>query len=344
MLELDVHFTLAGRSLVKLAALQNRLSGKSHTKAVNRDLITAADLAGFDMVIDAAGPFQNSTTAVIRAAIDAKVDYIDLADGREFVAQIAQFDAAARAAGVSIITGASSVPALSHAVIDAITVGWAAIDSIKIGIFPGNRAPRGLAVVEAILSYVGKPVRVFRDGAWQSLPAWGRTHRWPIAMVGKRWASICDTPDLDLLVARYAPRRSAEFFAGLELGVMHVGLAALSLLVRWRLIRSLKPLARPLRHVANWMLPFGSDVGAMQVLVRGQNREGQNVEATWTLRAEGNRGPYVPTLAALALIRLRRDARLPEGAQSCAGLIRLDRFRDDFDALEIERSLEVVAQ
>ena len=184
-------------------------------------------------------------------------------------------------------------------------------------------------------------MRVFRESAWQSLPGWGHTHRWPIAMVGNRWASICDTPDLDLLVARYAPRRSAEFFAGLELGLLHLGLAAFSLPVRWRLISTLKPLARPLRHIANWMLPFGSDVGAMLVLVCGQNRDGQEVQATWTLRAEGNRGPYVPALAALSLIRMRRDGQLPLGAQSCAGLIRLDSFRDDFDAIGIERSLEI---
>ncbi len=341
--EPDVALTLAGRNLDNLLSLQRRLESNYTLLQINRDTITAADLTDFDLVIDAAGPFQNSTTAVIQAAIEAGVDYVDLADGREFVAQIGQFDDAARAAGVAIITGASSVPALSHAVIDAVTVGWRAIDTIKIGIFPGNRAPRGLAVVKAILSYAGKPVRVFLDGAWHSLPAWGHTHRWPIAMVGKRWASICDTPDLDLLVARYNPRRSAEFFAGLELGLLHLGLAAFSLPVRWGLVSTLRPLARPLRQIANWLLPFGSDVGAMQILVKGQNRDGQKIEATWTLRALGNRGPYVPTLAALALIRMHRDGQLPIGAQSCAGLIRLDKFRDDFDALGIERSLDVAA-
>jgi Saccharopine dehydrogenase NADP binding domain len=340
--EPGVRLTLAGRDLGKLKALRKRLGAECAVVSLDRDTITPDQFSGYDLVIDAAGPFQQSATTVIEGAITARVDYLDLADGREFVANIGRFDAAARDAGVSILTGASSVPALSHAVIDAVTVGWSAIDTIKVGIFPGNRAPRGRAVIEAILSYAGKPVRVFMDGAWQQQPAWGLTHRWAIEGVGTRWASVCDTPDQDLLVARYAPRRSAEFYAGLELGVMHLGLAALSLFVRWRLFRSLKPLARPLRHIADWLLPFGSDIGAMQVIVCGNNREGQRVEAKWTLRAFGNCGPYVPTLAALAVIRMRRDGQKhAPGARDCAGLLRLDKFRTDFDALGIGRSLEI---
>jgi hypothetical protein len=342
LLEPGVHLTLAGRNISKLETLRTRLGADCAVVSLDRDGIKPDQLSGYDLVIDAAGPFQQSSTAVIEAAITAGADYLDLADGREFVTNIGRFDATARQAGVSILSGASSVPALSHAVIDAVAAGWRSIDTIKVGIFPGNRAPRGLAVIEAILSYAGKPVRVFSDSAWQQQPAWGLTHRWAIEGVGTRWASVCDTPDQDLLVERYAPRRSAEFYAGLELGVMHLGLAALSLPVRWRLLRSLKPLARPLQHIADWLLPFGSDVGSMQVVVCGNNREQQPVEAKWTLRASGNCGPYVPTLAALALIRMMRDGhKQAPGARNCAGLLRLDRFRTDFDALGIERSLEM---
>ena len=41
-------------------------------------------------------------------------------------------------------------PPPTNAGIDALTDGWHSIDRIRIGIFPGNRAPRGLAVVQAI--------------------------------------------------------------------------------------------------------------------------------------------------------------------------------------------------
>lgn len=333
--------TLAARDDAKLTALAARL-GNVAVRRIDRDRIATADLAGQDVVVDAAGPFQTSAPTVIEAAVAAGISYIDLADGRAFVAAIGDYDGAALSAGVSVTTGASSIPALSHAVIDALTRRgtpdqWACIDDIKIGIFPGNRAPRGLAVIKAILSYVGHPVRVWREGGWTHTRGWGQTHRWSIPGVGPRWASACDTPEQDLLVARYLPRRSAEFFAGLELSILHLGLAALAFPVRRGWIKSLAPLARPLRAAANLFLPLGSDIGAMDVVVEGRDAKDRPSTARWTLRAAGNRGPYVPTLAALAMLRRLRDGTGPApGARACSGLLTLADFARDFAALDIE--------
>jgi hypothetical protein len=333
-----IALTLAARDRAKLDALAARLGGLP-IRIVDRERLTGADLAGFDLVVDAAGPFQASAPTVIEAAIAARVSYVDLADGRDFVAAIGAHDAAAKNAGVSLTTGASSIPALSHAVLDALIARWDRIDHIRIGIFPGNRAPRGLAVVQAILSYVGHPVRVWRGGRWTAVPGWGMTQRWAVPGVGKRWASVCDTPEQDLLVARYRPADSAEFFAGMELSILHLGLALLALPVRWRWLRSLQPAARPLLAIARLLLPFGSDVGAMEVRVDGQDADGKATAARWTLRADGNRGPYVPTLAALAMLRRFRAGQPPApGARVCAGMLALAEFAADFAALGIATS------
>lgn len=333
--ETGLALTLAARSTAKLDALAARLGGLP-TRTLDRTELTPADLAGFDLVIDAAGPFQSSAPTVIEAAIAARVPYADLADGRDFVAAIGAHDIAAKAAGISITTGASSIPALSHAVIDELVAGWREVESLRIGIFPGNRAPRGLAVVQAILSYTGHPVRVWRDGAWTSVSGWGMLHRWRIEGVGKRWASVCDTPEQDLLVARYRPSKAAEFFAGMELSILHLGLALLALPVRRGWFASLRPAARPLLAIARLLLPFGSDVGAMEIIAEGRDAAGEVRRARWTLRADGNRGPYVPTLAALALMRRFRDGNPPpDGARACSGLLALSEFASDFAALGI---------
>ena len=331
---------LAARDRSRLEALAAQLGPPATFRCVNRDSITAADLAGVDVVVDAAGPFQGSGPQVIEAALAARVHYVDLADARDFVAAIPRFDAAARAAGIAVVCGASSIPALSHAVIDALTAGWRKIETIKVGIFPGNRAPRGLSVVEAILSYAGRPVRVFVEGKWLLLPGWGRTHRWRVAGIGARWASICDTPDQDLLVARYRPTLSAQFFAGVELSVMHLGLALLCWPVRLGLVRSLRPAAWLLHRIATWLRPFGSDRGAMEVKVTGLDAAGARVCRVWTLDATGNAGPYVPVLPALAVLRRLRDGPgLPVGAAACAGMLALGELDADFDSLGIVRTL-----
>nr|WP_137678048.1 saccharopine dehydrogenase NADP-binding domain-containing protein [Parerythrobacter lutipelagi] len=338
--EPGVALTLAGRTRLKLDAVADDLVPRPAVLPLDRNSIEPKHLEPFDLVIDAAGPFQASAAQVIVAALGSGTAYVDLADGRQFIRDFPAFDDAARRCGVPLITGASSIPALSHAVLDRSTAGWRAIDDIHIGIYPGNRAPRGLSVVEAILSYVGQPVRVFRAGEWQRVPGWGMTHRETIPGVGKRWSSVCDTPEQDLLVERYRPRRSAEFFAGLELGILHCGLALCSQPVRWGWLQSLRPFSKAMLGLSQLFLPFGSDRGAMTVVARGEDGTGRPIESRWTLVADANRGPYVPTLAALAMIRLFRDGRGPSaGAHVCAGILGLQDFEADMAKLGITHSL-----
>ncbi|MDJ0978070.1 MAG: saccharopine dehydrogenase NADP-binding domain-containing protein [Erythrobacter sp.] len=332
-----IDLTLAARGLSKLSALAQGLSRPVKSLALDRASLTAQDLAGFDLVIDAAGPFQASHMRVVESAMAAGVDYMDLADGRDFVQAFTRYDEAAKGAGMALTAGASSIPALSHAVIDHITQGWSAIDTLRIGIYPGNRAPRGLAVVEGILSYVGRPVRVFRKGRWRDVPGWGLLHREKLPGVGKRWASVCETPEQDLLVERYAPRRSAEFYAGLELGLLHLGLALMALPVRWGWVESLRPFSRPMLTIAKWFLPFGSDRGGMSVYASGEDEHGRSLARRWFLKANANRGPYVPVLAAMAMLRRYRAGWRPDpGARVCSGFLSLADFEADFARLGIE--------
>ena len=170
-----------------------------------------------DSVVDAAGPFQNAAPTVARAAIAAGLHYVDLADARDFVAAFPELDATARAANIAALTGASSTPALSNAVLDDLTADWREITSVEVAISPGARAPRGRSVVEAILSWTGRPVRVFEDGDWRSRSGWSGLVTREFGAAGRRRLSLCETPDLDLLPARFRPTRSALFLAGLEL-------------------------------------------------------------------------------------------------------------------------------
>lgn len=290
------------------------------------EALRALRLAG---IVDAAGPYQalargGDPYALARAAIAAGLPYADLADARDFVAGFAALDAAARAAGVSALTGASTTPALSNAVLDRLTAGWRRVDAIEIAMVPGNRAPRGLSVMRSILSYAGRPVRVWRDGAWATRPGWGLPGRVIIPGLGRRLASLCETPDLDILPARFPTVRTADFRAGLELEALHLGLWLASLPVRLRLLPSLLPLARPFLRMAGLVDRLGSDRGGMVVRACGADEAGRPAAATWTLLAEAGDGPFVPTLPALALVRRwLAGPPLPPGAGPCVGLLDL---------------------
>ncbi|MBP6877736.1 MAG: DUF4166 domain-containing protein [Phenylobacterium sp.] len=286
-------------------------------------------------VIDAAGPFQHSAMLLPRAAIALGAHYIDIADGRDFVAGFAAaLDVEARSAGVLAVTGASSTPALSNAALDALTVGWTRLERVTVAISPGARAPRGLSVVRAILSYVGRPVRVFSGGRWGDEAGWSGLRRIAFPGLGRRLGSLCETPDLDLMAGRV--EQEARFLAGLELAPLHLGLWLMSWLVRLRVVRSLEPAARPLRAVADLAAGLGSDRGDMVVLAEGRGADGAARRSRWSLAAQANAGPTVPVAAAAAVLRGLVDGRVEaRGAQACVGLVTLDDIVGELAGLPI---------
>jgi saccharopine dehydrogenase-like NADP-dependent oxidoreductase len=340
--EKGIALILAGRRRAPLDALAAEI-GHNAVAVLDRAALTADDLRrlAVGLVIDASGPFQLMEPHVIETAIAAGVHYLDIADGREFVIGVSQFDAAAKAAGVAVISGASSTPALTNAAFDQIIKDWQRIDHLLVSISPSNRQPRGRAVVEAILSATGQKLRIFSDGAWRAEYGWGALCRLGFPNVGTRWASLCDTPDLDLMVARYQPRVGAEFLASLELPVMHLGLSFLGRVTRAGVLRSAVPLTVPLAWMADRLEPFGNDMGGMIAEAKGQDVDGQPIARRWWLAAKGAIGPNVPVLGALALARKIRDGTLGwTGAAPCAGFLTLADFEPDFAALGMETGVD----
>jgi saccharopine dehydrogenase-like NADP-dependent oxidoreductase len=291
------------------------------------------------VLIDAAGPFQNSGMQLIEACIAAGVNYIDLADARDFVTRVPSLDAQAKAAGVFVISGASTTPALSHAVIEHFTEGWQSIHSIFVGITPGNRAPRGEAVVRAILSYAGAPFTMFANGGWREVTGWSGNERRAIPGIGSRNFVHCETPDQDLLVQRFQPKASAVFKAGLELGIMHHGLRVLAWLRSIRVLNNLVTLTPALLIAANVLKIFGTDKGGMLVEVKGKDATGKPSIAVWSLLAEQGVGPNVPGMPALALV-LKRD-KLKPGARAAAGEVALAEVLPHFARLGIITSRRI---
>lgn len=338
------------RSLPVIAAGRNGDKAKAFAKEVRRDVPDAriegmalpADrleeaLSGLRpaVLVHAAGPFQGQDYAVAEACIRAGIPYVDLADGREFVTGFSRLDAAARAAGVLAVTGASTVPGLSAAVIDDLRADFARLGAIRIGIAPGNRAPRGLAVIEAILGYTGKPVPVRRGGVPATVHGWQDLKRIELPGLGKRWFSACDVPDLDLLPTRFPELQEVSFHAGLELGPMHLGLWALSWPVRWGLVPSLAPLAPLIQKVAGWFESFGCDRGGMFVHLAGTGRDGLPLERRWTLIAERGDGPWIPAIPAALVARRLASGQLGVGAMACGGLFTVADFMAEVADLAI---------
>ncbi|HZX79495.1 MAG TPA: saccharopine dehydrogenase, partial [Lysobacter sp.] len=288
----------------------------------------AADVAALspDLVIHTAGPFQQRDYRVAEAAMAVGADYVDLADGREFVAGIARLDVTARARGVRLVSGASSVPGLSGAVVAAHAARFGDLQSVESAISPGNRTERGLATTRAILGYVGRPFPAWIDGRRIDVHGWQSLRRIRHSAVGTRWVARCDVPDLDLLPRRYPSLRHCDFRAGLELRRMHFGLWLASIAVRAGRVRELpRHAARLLRMSERW-LDAGSDTGLMTVDLAGNGTDGAPLRLRWSIVARDGSGPQIPATAAVVLARRWRVQRPPPGAGPCLDLFGLDEF------------------
>ena len=202
---------IAGRNPVKANALARTITveiPKSTAQGYPLDIqsaefVTRLRNSGARLVIHTSGPFQGQDYRVAQACIEAGIDYIDLADDRHFVSGIGQLANQARKNGVLVISGASSVPGLSSAVIDQFLPQFTTLRSIHHNIAPGNRAERGEATVKAILSYTGQPFKRWQDGQWVTVYGWQDIHKrhYP-EPIGSRWLARYDIPDLELFPLR----------------------------------------------------------------------------------------------------------------------------------------------
>ena len=330
----DAALIIAGRDAAKAESAARAL-GPQH-EGVAFDYTAdhlAARIRGLcaDAVIHTSGPFQQQGYHVARACVAAGAHYIDLADGRAFVVGIAELDVEAREQGVLVTSGASTLPALSSAVIDEHAGHFVRLDSIDISIAPGQRAPRGRATLEAVLSYCGKPFEAWEHGRWKTVYGWQDLHRFRYPDFGVRWLARCDVPDLQLFPRRYAGAgvQRVRFDAGLELTLGQGVFRLLSGAVRCGLVNDARRFAGFIQRSAGCVDWVGSDTGGMHVGLRGVDREGRVARIDWHLVARCGHGPEIPCVPAIVIARkLAAGTLAARGAMPCMGLMTLADFAE----------------
>lgn len=322
---------VAGRSAGKAAAFCAGLEGAEPVvadRAQGIGMVLARHRP--DLVIDAAGPFQASAYTAPEACIAMRTPYLDLADGRAFVGGIGTLDRAAREAGVAIISGASSVPALSGAVARELAAGLERVDQVEVAITASSPATASASVAAAILSYAGRPIRLRRGRRETRGFGCQDLRRDRFGAAGWRWTGLAEVPDYDCLPPLLPGRPSLTFRAGNDLGFQMLALWLMSWPVRWGWLQSLD-------GARQWLLPLqrltgraGGDRSAMRVTLRGSG-----VERCWTLVAADGDGPEIPTLAAALVAEEILAGRIEPGARDAAGLLTLAQFEPAFAGLSI---------
>jgi Domain of unknown function (DUF4166) len=333
LLARDGHTVLAvARDAVKLGALGARLGVETLACDARSDL---APIWAWrpDVLCDAMGPFAAGPGAYARieACLDHGVDYADLSDDAAFTAGVSVFEDRARSLGRRVLSGVSSVPALSSSVVADLTKGWDAVDSVRTAIVPGNRAPRGAAVVEGILARMGTPMVQVEGGVARARRTWSHRRVVGLAPGLRRAAWNIEVPDTALM-GPWSGARTTTFHAGLELPLFGWGLWGLSLArsaLRWPWPR---PVLRTVLAVASWFDGWGTDVGGMEVDVRGW-AGGDAMRCVWTLVARQGHGPWVPAVPMRALARAWSGVR--PGARPALGEVDRAAMEAAFDGLDV---------
>ena len=286
-------------------------------------------------------PFQNYGVhqySVVTTCIDAGVNYLDFADAADFVFGISQYDLAAKEAGVFVLSGASSFPVLTAAVVREMAKEMDIV-SIKGGIAPSPYAGIGLNVMRAVIGYAGGPVQLFRDGRITQATGLGESMRFTVAPPAKLplrkvHFSLVDVPDLRIIPPEYRALHDIWMGAGPIPEALH---RILNLMAKTRATLNLPswgPLS-PIFHKILNLFKFGEHRGGMFVLAQGI-KDGKNIERSWHLLAEGDDGFYIPSMAIEAILRKHLAGQVPEsGARPATRELTLK----DYDELFKNKSI-----
>lgn len=328
---------VAGRNLNKARQFCNANGGTPLKLDIATDL-HLIDTLDVDVVVDAAGPFQSygnddQRYHLARRSLESGAHYLDLSDDGEFSYGISCLDALAKRTQRFALSGASSTPALSGAVVTALQQKLSSIEKIETTILPGSRAPQGQSVMSAILNQVGNPIPFCRDGAWEEHNGWSMPVPKRIGSAIRRNANLINAADA-VLFPKHFNARSVLFRAGLAMPIMHMTLQWLGSLRSFGLLPNLTRFVSPLRWFANRLVPFGPDSGGMLVEVVGESHDSCLIESSWRLSAQPGQGPFVPTIAIRAI--LRNIHRIPAGARACISELSLTDYVQAMDDLGVD--------
>jgi saccharopine dehydrogenase-like NADP-dependent oxidoreductase len=311
--EQNLQLIIAGRTISKAQALAEQINAEAAVMDIQHNVLARLQAIKPDIVIHTSGPFQSQGYDVAEACINYGAHYIDLADGREFVSGISALDKKAKQAGVTVVSGASSVPCLTSALIEHYKDEFSVLSTLDYGITTAQKTARGVATTAAILSYTGQPFKTLVNGRLQDIYGWQNLHARKYPGLGWRLLGNCNIPDLEIFPTIYPDLKSVRFYAGLELPFIHVTLWGLSWLVRAGLIKNLSvsaPLLLKLSFLFDWL---GS--------------------------ANSGDGPYIPCMPAILVAhKLARGEPIGFGASPCVGIIGKQEYLQALESLDISWS------
>lgn len=160
---------LRGEDAQRAAAALAKAGDKAAFSGVAVDAASAASLSsvigGADVVLNCIGPFYRFGPPILQAAIDARVDYVDICDDLKPTERMLEMDGAARAAGISALIGMGNSPGLANVFARLCAdVLLDQVESVDIMHIHGGEPDEGAAVIKHRIHAMMNDIPLFIDG------------------------------------------------------------------------------------------------------------------------------------------------------------------------------------
>jgi hypothetical protein len=309
----SAHLVLAGRSAGRAEHARRALGSADRTEALALDLSDADAVeraaTGCVAIACTAGPFQQLPKGLAAAVVRAGAHWLDVADDPGWVLGILDDEdlhITARARGVSVMPGLSTVPAVSGALARWCRARRPDADRADVTLFIGNRNAKGPAATASAL------VTGFSGHARSVELPFGRKRAYAFA-----------TPDTVLL--RRDLGIDAEFRVALEWAWLSWLTAMIGRVTRGRGPGSQARIASVLSRISRPISLLGTFLGCVQVELLAEGAAGRDDADRLTAAAiAGQRLVILP--CALALAALLDGALSERGVLHPAGWLPVDAF------------------
>ena len=159
----------------------NELVAQLRSKKVSAVKVDAEDeksikdvVKDADVVLNCVGPFYKTVKNVVRAIIDARINYVDICDDVDVTADIFKMDDAAKKAGITAVIGIGSSPGATNLI--AKFVAEHLLDEVdSIGIFHahGGEPVEGKGVIGHRFHSMSIDIPMFLDGRLKTVKYFG---------------------------------------------------------------------------------------------------------------------------------------------------------------------------
>jgi hypothetical protein len=258
-------------------------------------------------VVHCAGPYQampggDPPLGPVRAAIAARVAYVDLSEDRLFRQHVLEL---AKDAGAAVLTGASVVPGLQAIAVADLARDLDEVTAVRCAAAPDTRRHRGDAMFRAMLHGAGLPFLAPRGGRPTPTYGWSEPERvvFPPPIGRRRVYQVYEMADIDVLTD-LCGAGTVSFKAGSEFSWLNraLGLAA-AVRARSGLPRRPERFTAAVRGLSWLAGRFGNESGGFMVEVDGLQDGRQSRRALgMTAGEDGGRIPSL--LAGIAVERI----------------------------------------